>query len=581
MSQRARCSVLSPRYSIILSISLLLALCILPLTAAYAADVTLAWDPNTEPGIAGYKIYWGLSSGNYTGSQDIGNNTSVTITGLDEGKTYYFAATAYNGDGVESDFSSPISYTVPFSDSDGDGVPDNQDAFPSDPAETIDTDGDGVGNTADTDDDNDKMPDAWEIQYGFNPLIDDASGDSDGDGLSNLDEFYTGSNPVVHQDNLKPDAPALTSPVNQQVVELTPVLETSQFYDPDPGDFHSATQWKIYRQPDNVCIFDITSEYSLTQLKVAKLILDANADYTCQARFYDNQGTPSDWSETVSFSTAADPDDTDSDGIPDEQEVEAPTDLDGDGTWDSDQHTIKCVKTGEGKSLGLSIEATGSVAEIEFLSAENDDGVQIEAGAASASSPEYFPFGLISFRLRMNQPGDQAVITVYFSEPAPEDGRWFKYDPIEATWTDYTAQVDFSADHQSVTLYLEDGGEGDADGTANGIIVDPSGLAVSSASTGSGGAGGGGSGDGIPYLRGCFISTASAPAQAKQASHGHLWNRIRGRELAIVLMLLGLLKGFAMVVKRGKRRWAETQRQYEKYQEQGTRFTARDLISKG
>ena len=34
-------------------------------------------------------------------------------------------------------------------DSDGDGVPDESDAFPSDPNETTDTDGDGVGDNAD------------------------------------------------------------------------------------------------------------------------------------------------------------------------------------------------------------------------------------------------------------------------------------------------------------------------------------------------------------------------------------------------------------------------------------------------
>ena len=66
----------------------------------------------------------------------------------------------------------------------------------------------------------------------------------------------------------------------------------------------------------------------------------------------------------------------------------------------------------------------------------------------------------------MDQPGDQAEITIHFSEPAPQDGRWFKYDPIEATWTDYSNQTIFNEDRYSVTLYLEDGGEGDADGTA-------------------------------------------------------------------------------------------------------------------
>jgi hypothetical protein len=45
-------------------------------------------------------------------------------------------------------------------DSDGDGVPDSEDAFPNDPNETTDTDGDGIGNNADPDDDNDGVPDA-------------------------------------------------------------------------------------------------------------------------------------------------------------------------------------------------------------------------------------------------------------------------------------------------------------------------------------------------------------------------------------------------------------------------------------
>ena len=34
-------------------------------------------------------------------------------------------------------------------DTDGDGVPDSQDAFPNDPTETVDSDGDGVGDNAD------------------------------------------------------------------------------------------------------------------------------------------------------------------------------------------------------------------------------------------------------------------------------------------------------------------------------------------------------------------------------------------------------------------------------------------------
>ncbi len=550
---------------------LVILFCGLSLSAAYAASIDLEWDPNTEPEVAGYKIYWGTSAGNYPFSKDVGKNTTCTISGLDEGKIYYFAATAYDGDGNESGYSNQVSYTVPFGDSDGDGVPDNEDAFPSDPAETTDTDADGIGNNTDKDDDNDKMPDTWELQYGFDPLKDDASDDRDADGLSNLDEYYAGTDPVVPQDNFEPDTPALTTPASQQVVELTPLLKTDEFFDSNSGDFHSATQWQIYRESDNVLIFDITSEYSLTGLEVPKLILDGNADYIWQARYYDNHGTPSQWSDTGSFSTAADPDDTNSNGIPDAQEVETPTDLDGDGNLDSNQNTIKVVKTGDGKTLGISIKGSSSVVEIKSISAEGPNGAEMYAGAAS--NPDYFPFGLINFKLIMDQPGDQAEITVYFSEPAPEGGRWFKYDPIEATWTDYSSQTDFSADRQSVTLYLVDGGEGDADGTANGIIVDPSGVGVSSSSIGSGGD------DGNLIANGCFITTASSRSRSKQA--GPVWNEIRGRELAIMLVLLGLLKGLTIVLRRTKQRWEEIQRRYEIYHERGTRFTAKDLMNKG
>jgi hypothetical protein len=67
---------------------LLLALFALPFSAAHAASVDLEWDPNIESELAGYKIYWGLSSGNYTSSKDAGKNTTATISGLDEGETY-------------------------------------------------------------------------------------------------------------------------------------------------------------------------------------------------------------------------------------------------------------------------------------------------------------------------------------------------------------------------------------------------------------------------------------------------------------------------------------------------------------
>jgi hypothetical protein len=84
-------------------------------TTVQAASVTLAWNRCTNSVITGYNVHYGGASGTYTNSVDAGNATNVTISGLVPGTTYYFAATAYTALGVESPFSSEISYRVPSS----------------------------------------------------------------------------------------------------------------------------------------------------------------------------------------------------------------------------------------------------------------------------------------------------------------------------------------------------------------------------------------------------------------------------------------------------------------------------------
>lgn len=80
---------------------------------ALAADVTLAWDANREATVAGYKVGYGTASGSYPGTVDVGNWTSVSISGLEAGRKYYFACKAYDVSGKESAYSSEVSYTAP------------------------------------------------------------------------------------------------------------------------------------------------------------------------------------------------------------------------------------------------------------------------------------------------------------------------------------------------------------------------------------------------------------------------------------------------------------------------------------
>jgi hypothetical protein len=76
-------------------------------------SVTLAWTPSTDPNAAGYNLYYGGASGDYTNVISSGSQSTATVSGLVAGATYYFAATTYSILGVESVFSGEISYTVP------------------------------------------------------------------------------------------------------------------------------------------------------------------------------------------------------------------------------------------------------------------------------------------------------------------------------------------------------------------------------------------------------------------------------------------------------------------------------------
>ena len=70
--------------------------------------IKLTWDPNKEPDIAGYRVYYGTAPRRYGPGIDVGNVTNFKITGLIRGQNYYISVTAYDRAGKESNFSNEV-----------------------------------------------------------------------------------------------------------------------------------------------------------------------------------------------------------------------------------------------------------------------------------------------------------------------------------------------------------------------------------------------------------------------------------------------------------------------------------------
>lgn len=90
-----------------------------------AKAVTLAWDPSPDD-VAGYNIYWGTTSSSYDTFADTGINFVIDTDGvsvilgviLDNSlllpdTIYFFAVTAYDASGMESNFSEETQYYNP------------------------------------------------------------------------------------------------------------------------------------------------------------------------------------------------------------------------------------------------------------------------------------------------------------------------------------------------------------------------------------------------------------------------------------------------------------------------------------
>ena len=326
--------------------------------------------------------------------------------------------------------------------------------------------------------------------------------------------------------NLPPNQPVIASPYQDELeTDLLLSVKTESFSDPD-GDAHSMSQWQVVKQSDSSVVLEIESSEHLTKLPVPHAVLDRGTTYSVSVQFVDAHSEPSEWSDPVVFTTITNTVDLDDDGIPDGQEVDDTVDLNEDGTPDNDQpDVIKSAKSAVAgkKPFGICKIAT-NVEGIVVLEPIHPSEI-----LDKKNKPKKFLFGLAAYRLKVNQVGATTQVKVYYSEDISGATRYYLYDTVNG-WQDYTQYTTFNPDGRSVTVELKDGGHGDSDGVANGVIVDPGGVVGAATGADSGASGG------------CFIATAAfgSDEEPHAASYTEEHNWLQPIVRVLLLPLVGV-----------------------------------------
>ena len=330
----------------------------------------------------------------------------------------------------------------PVVDTDNDGVPDNQDECPNDPLK-IEPGSCGCG-VVDADSDNDGIPDCHDV------LIWPANGAMD--------------------------------------VSLSPVMEVAPFPNSTTADPNAVIVWQVSK--DNAftnLLFEYAGPFDVTRIQLPALILDAYTTYYWRIR-YDSGA----WEVAGEFTTGADPiKDDDGNGIPDDQDIVGAnirTDL---TTTGGNGKILQSGVNGLQYSL-MAGEGVQAVERFRWLNVTDFEN--------AVSWPVDFADGLLSFRVKTDAAGATVNIIIGFSEKAAAGSQWWK-TTVDQFVYDFGEHLSFADDFRSVILTLTDGGPGDLDGVANGVIVDPGGIVGPEVSGGNGGGGGGSSG--------CFVDACS------------------------------------------------------------------------
>jgi len=209
---------------------------------------------------------------------------------------------------------------------------------------------------------------------------------------------------------------------------------------------------------------------------------------------------------TWSFTTIAKTVDTDDDGVEDGED---------DHPRDKKKATPPSSRGGGKFLVDISGDPTATLANVEGLS-------DMSLALNQSGRPSGFDFvdGMVMYTVEGVAPGSTITVKVNFPSGIPTGSKVYKADG-----NGFSEFVGAVVRGNNVTLTLTDGGSGDSDGLANGVIVDPVGVAVPSGSAG------------VPV----DLSTSAAGGGCSVSGGHGGWKDAVGSFAPVFLVWLGLL----------------------------------------
>lgn len=419
-------------------------------SSAQAATVTLAWDETIDDSVVAYHIFSRIDGESYNYSQPSwsGADSSCVIENLDPDTTYFFVARAVNRYNVESDNSNEVSFHTPVTPEESNPPPvadagANRIAFSG---EVVWLDGSGSS------DDTRIASHFWKQISG--PSVDLQNNETE-------IAFFTTPDSLQDDFSLVFEL-IVTDEYGLQAKDLV-IVNIRQEYNAEPP-------FELGRP-----VAQAASEGTTIILEIPPAVDPSIVASVCWEQTGGPPVTLSDpTSESPSF-------------LPPPVTVEGTTLTfrltieSSDGFKDSLDYTIQVadnnvctisdtaipIVTYDGRSLEIEAIDGATLTRLASINPES-----IEAGL---DPPGTIFCGLLDMELMVENPGDSATLLITYHEPLPSNCGWFKYNS-ESGWYNYSDYIQTDYETNQIRLTLTDGGPGDDDGTADGVIVDPSGL---------------------------------------------------------------------------------------------------------